>query len=388
MKEIFMKRFLPKLILLSAFTLLPLQISYAATTQTSPESEYIKTYTQLVYLNYKDAAADAQKLKKTVEQLVKEPNDKNLEAAKKAWINARHSYGQTEAFRFYEGPIDDKDGPESYLNAWPVNEAYIDYVDGNPNAGIINDSSIKITKQTLNQKNQADDEANVATGYHAIEFLLWGQDLSETGPGNRPVSDYDQNTNAGKRRGDYLITATEMLVQDLESLVKEWQPGNENYAKAMLKSNPEKHLGHILTSLATLSGFELASERIATSLDSGDQEDEHSCFSDNTHNDFIDNALGIKNVYLGRYDDFNGYSLHKLISQKDKNLADKILSQIQTTETLIASIAHPFDQKVLATDPNSMAHDHAEEMVISLQKQSDLFKEAGKLLGVEVTISE
>lgn len=31
-------------------------------------------------------------------------------------------------------------------------------------------------------------QANVATGYHAIEFLLWGQDLNGTNPGagNRP----------------------------------------------------------------------------------------------------------------------------------------------------------------------------------------------------------
>ena len=48
-------------------------------------------------------------------------------------------YSPTEVFRFYGGPIDDDNGPEGLLNAWPLDEVFIDYVLGNPDAGIIND---------------------------------------------------------------------------------------------------------------------------------------------------------------------------------------------------------------------------------------------------------
>ena len=67
-----------------------------------------------------------------------DPNETTLAAAKEAWLAAQEPYGQTEAYRFYGGPIDDADGPEPLLNAWPLDEAYVDYVEGAPEAGIIN----------------------------------------------------------------------------------------------------------------------------------------------------------------------------------------------------------------------------------------------------------
>ena len=65
-------------------------------------------------------------------------------------------------------------------------------------------------------------ESNVATGYHAIEFLLWGQDLNGhgDGAGNRPASDFATGAacTGGNcdRRGAYLRAATELLVSHLD----------------------------------------------------------------------------------------------------------------------------------------------------------------------------
>ena len=142
--------------------------------------DQLASYAELVYRNYRDAHADAMKLQTAIDGFLAKPNAETLRAAKAAWLHSRDSYGQTEAFRFYEGPIDfanpdtGEEGPEGLINAWPLNEAYIDYVDGNAKAGIVNMPSIDITAELLIKKNAADDEANVTTGYHAIEFLLWG----------------------------------------------------------------------------------------------------------------------------------------------------------------------------------------------------------------------
>ena len=80
----------------------------------------------------------------------------------------------------------------------------------------------RFSQDTLQEA--GDIEANVATGYHAIEFLLWGQDLNGTGPGagKRPATDYRRaNCTGGNcdRRAAYLKAATDLLVSDLEEMV-------------------------------------------------------------------------------------------------------------------------------------------------------------------------
>ncbi len=341
------------------------------------------SYTEIVYSQYDAAYNDAVKLQEAIDGFLANPTSEALDAAKQAWLVSRNSYGLTEAFRFYEGPIDFADengneGPEGRLNAWPLDEAYIDYVKGNEGAGLVNNAGVEITKASLTDKNQADDEAEVSTGYHAIEFLLWGQDLSLETAGARPVSDYAK-TAENERRRQYLKVVTDLLVDDLKFLVDEWRPGQDNYAKSFAQD--ERALSKILTALATLSGFELASERMATALDSGDQEDEHSCFSDNTHNDFIYNAQGIMNVF------FNA-GIYEYLETKDHELAEELEHQILDTKKLIEALPHPVDREILSTPEGSEARQKMEMAITSLQKQADLFKKAGTVLGIDVSINE
>ena len=171
-----------------------------------------KTYADIAEAGYADSLAAARKLKTAIDTLIKSPTQDNLLAARKAWVDARVPYMQTEAFRFGNKIVDDW---EPRVNAWPLDEGLIDYVsqeyvDQSPAndlyvANVIANPSIKIngepvdtskiTKELLSDKLQEAGgvESNVATGYHAIEFLLWGQDLNGTGPGagNRPATDYD-----------------------------------------------------------------------------------------------------------------------------------------------------------------------------------------------------
>lgn len=374
-------------------TLLSCALTYSAQAVAPSAQDVVKNYALIAHANYADTHKDAQSLHNAIEAFLAKPTEINLTAAKDAWLVARNSYGQTEAFRFYEGPIDfvdpdtGKEGPEGSLNAWPVNEAYIDYVQGDATTGIVQNTDITINKETLSSKNQEQDEADVSTGYHAIEFLLWGQDLSLESAGTRPASDY-ADTPENSRRRAYLKAVSELLIDDVAFLNTSWLPEQDNYAKSFISKDTKKSLSQIMSSLATLSGFELASERIATALDSGDQEDEHSCFSDNTHNDFIVNAQGIRNVYFGHYGKLQGASLHALLEANDTELASKLADNIRLTETQIAALPHPIDSEILATPEGSEARAQMEQVVESLQTQADLFKAAGKVLGLDVAISE
>ena len=150
----------------------------------------VEHYAAGVHAAYAASLASATELDEAIDAFVADPTDDTLAAAKDAWLAARDDYGLTEAFRFYGGPIDnEEDGPEGLINAWPLDEAYIDYVEGDPAAGIINDPDAypTIDAELVTSLNEQGGEANISTGWHAIEFLLWGQDLSADGPGARPV---------------------------------------------------------------------------------------------------------------------------------------------------------------------------------------------------------
>jgi len=284
----------------------------------------IKTYADIAQASYGDALAGARQLQTAVNTLVKEPNDANLQAARQAWIAARVPYMQTEGFRFGNKIVDDWEGR---VNSWPLDEGLIDYVStaySNESpandlyvANVIANTSIKIageevdtskiTRQLLTDKLQEAGgvESNVATGYHAIEFLLWGQDLNGTGPGagNRPATDYDVKscTNGHcDRRALYLQTATDLLVDDLAWMVEQWKPDGAA-RRAVMADNGQAGLVALFKGLGSLSYGEMAGERMKLGLLIHDPEEEQDCFSDNTHNSLYYDAVGIKNIYLGSY---------------------------------------------------------------------------------------
>lgn len=284
-----------------------------------------KNYADIAEASFTDTLIEARKLKAAVDTLIKSPTEDNLIAARKAWIAARVPYMQTEAFRFGNKIVDDWEGR---VNAWPLDEGLIDYVSqeyadqggsnndlyaanviANPKLKIGGEEvdATKITKELLSDKLREADgvESNVSTGYHAVEFLLWGQDLNGTGPGagKRPATDYDtKNCTGGNcdRRAQYLETVTNLLVDDLAFMAAQWGP--EGAArKAVMADDGRSGLVALMKGLGSLSYGELAGERMKLGLLIHDPEEEQDCFSDNTHNAHYYDALGIKNVYLGSY---------------------------------------------------------------------------------------
>ncbi|MFL2683519.1 MAG: imelysin family protein [Alphaproteobacteria bacterium] len=349
------------------------------------------SYANLVSHYYNEVSLSTQEMHNAIIKFVQAPDNNSLTNAKNKWIAARSIYGITEAFRFYGGPIDGvnkygEEGPEGLINAWPLNEAYIDYVKGSPNAGIINNLSLEINNDTIIAANMSEDDADVSTGWHAIEFLLWGQDFSLETAGIREASDYLPTNEINIRRRAYLVATSALLLEHINWLSMEWLENGEGRKAFLNKNDPG---GAILTGIATLAGFELSSERIATALDSGDPEDEHSCFSDQTHNDVKANFNGIINVYLGK--GLNGESfspsISEFVAKNNLKLHENILEIINETNISINNITVPFD-KMLSEPKNGPGRQAAEKTVSNLLVLAKNFKEAGKDLNWEVIIAE
>ncbi|WP_312417542.1 imelysin family protein, partial [Shinella sp.] len=319
----------------------------------------VKHYAEIAHAKFSDSLDAAKALDAAVDALIAKPSDETLKAAREAWLKARVPYQQTEAYRFGNPLVDEWEGK---VNAWPLDEGLIDYVD--PSYGTESDTNAlfvgnvianpkleiagkaidatTITPEVLQELHEAGEvEANVATGYHAIEFLLWGQDLNGTGPGagNRQASDYDTaNCTNGNcdRRAAYLKAASSLLVTDLQEMVAAWAP--EGDATKNVTADPKAGITAMLTGMGSLSYGELAGERMKLGLLLHDPEEEHDCFSDNTHNSHYYDVVGIQTVYTGEYTrpdgtKMTGPSLHELVAEKDAAL-DK-----EMTEKLDASHA-------------------------------------------------
>ncbi|EQC49007.1 imelysin [Bacteriovorax sp. BSW11_IV] len=332
--------------------------SFASSTSEEALKTSIKGYSDHVYGQYVESLDRAKVLRDSLKLFTDAPSVMTQEMAKKAWISAREVYGQTEVFRFYGGPIDNDEGPEGLLNAWPLDEAYIDYVEGAPNAGIINNVSDfpEITKELLTSLNELDGEKNVSTGYHAIEFLLWGQDMYADGAGRRSYEDYiEAYAPNAKRRSQYLNIAADLLVEHLSSLVEQWSDNKNNYRTTFESDNKKETLKKILSGLIFMAGDELSGERMYVAYETMGQEDEHSCFSDMTHMDIIWNYLGLENVITAT-------GVLELPELKGSALVSQVKERMATVNKLLHSIPAPFDQAILSEEGRAIILSSVEEL--------------------------
>jgi FTR1 family protein len=342
------------------------------------------TYADLVLAAYDASIASTEKLSTSVDAFLDTPSSARLAATRKAWLSARDDYIVTEPFRFYGGPIDDpKDGPEGQINAWPMDEAYVDYVEGQPKAGIVNDAKAypKITADVIVAANEQGGETNISSGWHAIEFLLWGQDRSKTGPGDRPASDYTSAPNA-HRRGDYLRLTTKQLLADLESVRDQWSSTGGAFRTAFL-ADPDRALRRIMRGIGALAVGELAGERMAVAFESGDQEDEHSCFSDNTNADVVNDIKGIRAVYEADLGGVSGPSLQSLLDARDPELAAELRREIEGALAKAQAFPATFET-MLAGAEDSPERAAMEDVIDGLEDFGESLGEAAEKLEVKV----
>jgi len=329
-------------------------------------AEVLDTYANIAAAGYADSLTTAQALQTAVDALLDQPSEAALQAARTAWIAARVPYMQTEAYRFGNAIVDDWEGR---VNAWPLDEGLIDYVDAtyggatdenefavlnvvaNPSFTLSGEEvdASAITPALLQDTLQEADgvEANVATGYHAVEFLLWGQDLNGTdaGAGDRPWTDYaagDDCTNGNcDRRGDYLRAVTDLLVTDLDEMAAAWADGGA--ARTAVLADETAGISAMLTGMGSLSYGELAGQRMKLGVMMNDPEEEHDCFSDNTHMSHYYDGLGVQNVYLGSYtrvdgSTVSGPSLSDLVAQADPAIDAQLKTELEASVAALAVI--------------------------------------------------
>jgi len=427
-------------------------------------SKVLETNADIALAAYGDAIATAELLKTAIADFKAEPTQDNFDAAKRAWLVAREPYGQTEVYRFRNSPIDStdyssEDGPEGDINAWPLGEALIDYVstnasdfgtdqvgvsahstevnggegidadfaEANPQENIIGNTAIEINEALISGTASADDEHDVIAGYHAIEFLLWGQDLNDEGGvtdgtdrdtavktevaanvaagGQRPLTDFSEDEFAA-RRFQFMEVVVDKLIADLEQVEAGWESG-ASYRDAFVSVEDEdeakQKLAEILAGMGTLSEGELAGERMQIAFSANSQEDEHSCFSDNTHRDIWLNAEGISNSFSGSYAGYDstldgsddatdsavdGYGIEDLLRDGDMaDLADKLKGALETSAEAYEAIdaeardGRPFDVLIQSTDSTEVA-----DAIVALNEQSSVIAEVANALDVGTVV--
>lgn len=348
-------------------------------------------YADGVLASYTASATSAKAMDATIDAFVAAPTEATLQAAKDAWLAARNDYGVTESFRFSDGPIDNATtGKEGQINAWPMDEGYVDSIEGDADAGIINDPQTypTIDAELLTSLNEAGGEANIATGWHAIEFLLWGQDLNADGPGARPADDYVSAPNAD-RRAAYLSVVSDLLLADLGELVTAWSDTVGSYRAEFLTLPTDVALTKIITGAGELSRGELAGERMSVAYEERSQEDEHSCFSDNTTNDLVNNAVAVSMALTGDFPTGKQTpSVLDLVRSKDAELADRLATELARSVAAVEAIPAPFDQILVpGLSDDDPARVSVRTAITDLQQQTDTIVAAAKALGVTIEVT-
>ncbi len=380
------------------------------------KKDVVNHYADIAHAVFTDAETTAITLDKALKSLIASPSEKNLNAARQAWIDARVPYQQSEVFRFGNAVVDDWEGQ---LNAWPLDEGLIDYVaknyqhemgNGGATANIIANKEVqvgnskldvnKLTPQLLADLNElGGSEANVATGYHAIEFLLWGQDLNGTnaGAGNRPYTDFvmGKGCTGGNcdRRVQYLQAASSLLINDLGWMTAQWDAAGKDNYRAELNAKPAvEGLRAMLFGMGSLSLGELAGERMKVALEANSPEDEHDCFSDNTHNSHFYNQQGINNVYFGSYtrvdgSKLEGPSINSLVAAQDKKAAEAIAAAVTGASSQIATLVDSAENKGVYFDQliapgNKEGSQLVTASIHALVKQTGEIEKASNLLGI------
>ena len=367
-----------------------------------PRRPVAEAYANLVLATYDDALATARALDTAVDTFLAAPNQATLDEARARWRAARVPYSYSEAFRFYGGPIDAEDGPEGQLNGWPLDENHIDAVlkeryNAAPGLDIVGNAKAfpDITPELIAAQNEAGGEKNIASGYHAIEFLLWGQDTNQPpdSAGQRPPTDYiaraGSENDVAARRGKYLKAATTLLIADLERVRDQWrQPKGgapETYRVQLITGDVYTALKRMFTGMAALAEVEMAGERMNVPLLSGDQEEEQSCFSDTTATDLRSNAAGIEHLYFARYaradgSTVSGPSLAELVKAADPRIAEEMEARLARTRETLAAIKDPFDREIQPDNAEGRARVQA--AVDALRAESLSFGRAAKALKI------
>ena len=162
----------------------------------------------------------------------------------------------------------------------------------------------------------------------------------------------------------------------------QWAKADGEFRTAFL-ADPERALRRIMRVIGALAVGELAGERMAVAFESADQEDEHSCFSDNTNADVVNDIKGIRMVYRADFPQISGPSLHDLLAARDAKLADQTRSEIDAVLAKAQAFPASFETMISAAE-DSAERGAMEAVIEGLEDLGETFAKAARRLEVKV----
>ena len=251
---------------------------------------YPSNLSLLIYTQFSESLTQAQQLEQDIAGLLYSPTPDKLASARQTWRQAYDAFLASRLFSHL--PI--MDPPEwqqkeiglgntlQLLDSWPIEGGYIDYVEGYPFSGIVNDLALSLTEETVLEQHAFYDSSSASVGFHVLEFLLWGES------GQRQASDFvaQENTSAvldvteeeqalglaandieasiqnHQRRRQYLQIVTELLLSHIQRLQRRWEPANGYYATVLQQSEPEQVVTAAFMAAQQLISEDLLNQRL------------------------------------------------------------------------------------------------------------------------------
>ena len=356
----------------------------------------LEAYATNLYAAYGAAVTDEATFSTAADAFVAAPTAAGLTALQTAWLASRANYMLTEGARFYDGPIDVAPvNHEALVNSWPLDEAYIDYTTDkttlavDDTVGFVNSPSLmaNITVAAIDAAHAEGGDDHISDGWHALEFLLWGQALDTVGPGKRAHTDYilgGVRPNAD-RRGTYLKATVSGISTHLIAVHDAWAPAAKY--RTSFTAGGYTSIGKIFSGLGRFSKGELASQRINAAYESKDRRDQHDCFSSETLTDYDRDARGVLAIYTGTLGGGSGLGVSSLVAKVNPTLDTQIKAAIQASIDAVNAIPKPFEASI-AGDDSSAGRTAIRNAVVKLRAQGDLFAEAATALGLTVAVPD
>jgi putative iron-regulated protein len=322
----------------------------------------------VAYTSLSKASLSAQVMDSKLASFMYHPNPMSQEEVKQAWRQSYDDFLYSLVFSYLpiQDPPDWHTQKIAYndlllqLDSGDIEGGYIDYIPGYPFSGIVNDLTLAIDEDSIRSQHGFTDLTNASLGYHAIEFMFWGQEgkrsahdffpqentapvpMNETDESahNHEVKDtlddegsfhIPQNHN---RRRQYTKLLSDLLQKDLHRIQRRWEPSTGYYAQLLQQSNTDNTLQAALIAGQRLISEELLQKRFQLTS---------SEFSNGSQQDLLALLTGLELWYFPKDEDQQEASLGFLMQQADAKIAEDFIQSLTTSMTCIEKMTNNHD---------------------------------------------
>ncbi|MCG8414936.1 MAG: hypothetical protein MI746_12020 [Pseudomonadales bacterium] len=300
--------------------------------------------------DYSAVAESLATLQSDIESFLSSPSESTLVSARTSWIAANSQYELTSAHRYFADAVLPEDLSLEFfqvqyqINHWPILPGYLDYVDGYPNSGIVNDMTVSLDSANLRQQHGAFDINETSIGFHVIEFLLWGENLGGDDP--RPYTDFLPQTElsaqqrsdgmevsqlSNNRRRLYLQTSAQVLRDDFQTFMSLWAEGSSALRTELAAESGTGLLLNVLDGLTGLLTEELLVRSLYPMLNGDFNESLPSAFSKSSQNAVSSHLTSLETLLLDIKGD-DGTNLDILLSDLSADYAEFFLQNFDASK--------------------------------------------------------